>query len=176
MFYLTMCSPEFNSWKWAKCFKTAFSVLGNQVYLQIYLNSWCLLNLIWAFSCISTIDIVNMCIFLFYRRGSWFIFQGWTGRTSESGGQTTKSEQRKESCNAPCLDAEQVQEVISTSAILTPHHALPDLCLFILCYLFVQSWKYFFLPNEYVYDNKTLCNKPTKHFKQSGGVVWFYIL
>lgn len=62
------------------------------------------------------------CIY-FYRRSSWFIFQCWTGRSSESGGQTTSSEQKREGCYASGLDAEQIQKIVSTLSTLTHHHA-----------------------------------------------------
>lgn len=83
----------------------------------------------------------------FYRRSSWFVFKCWTGRSSESGGQTTPSEQGKENCNASGLDAEQVQEILSTFTILASHHAQPIFwsCMtFYTLQFFYSSWKLFF--------------------------------
>lgn len=116
--------------------------------------------------------LCRYCMY-FYRRSSWFIFQCWTGKSSESGGQTTSSEQKREGCYASGLDAEQIQEIVSTLSILTHHHAqlMLKIWLFILCYLFIQSCFYVFvlLPEEYYYNNKNIWNKLTK---QSCGTVW----
>lgn len=86
----------------------------------------------------------------FYRRSSSFVFKCWTGRSSESGGQTTPSEQGKENCNASGLDAEQVQEILSTFTILASHHAQPIFLelydfLYLAIFLFILKTVFFFL-------------------------------